>query len=502
MSENSNKEQWGSRVGYIMAALGMCIGTGNIWRFPRVAAKNGGGAFIIAWTIALFVWSIPLLMTEMSMGKKARLGTIGGFRDFVGKKYTWMGTFICIVCLMLMSYYSVVMGYCVKYFTLGITGQITSNMTTDQTTLLWNTFLSTKSETLIFHLLSIGIGCFVVYKGISTGIEKFCKVVIPAVFVILIVTAVYSLTLPGASLGLEYLFNPNLSKLSDPKVWLEAFTQSAWSTGAGWGFIITYSVYTRKEEDITNNCFIMGLGDNLGALLPALIVLPTIFALSPSVEVANQAVSAGNYGMTFIYLVQVFSVMPLGKIIAPLFFLLMAIAALTSLFSMIEVGVRNLLDLKIGNMNRKKATLIICGTGFLIGLPSALTINFLNNQDWVWGVGLLVSGLFFSIAAIKYGAERIRNEVINIPTADFKAGKWYTVFITMFPVMFVLLCGWWLWQTTQWYPGEWWKPFEVESAGTIAFQWGLAIIVCLATKNFFNKNISNGPMTHKASNKN
>lgn len=489
---NHEKEQWGSRIGYLMAALGMVIGTGNIWRFPRVVAANGGGSFIIAWTIAMLIYAVPLLMTEMVMGKKTRLGTIGAFRDFAGKKFTWMGVWVCAVCLLLMSYYSVVMAYCVKYFTLSFTN-FAPNMTTETTTAIWEGFIQTPPQTILFHLICMGLGCYVVYKGVTKGIEKYCKILIPVLFALLVFIAIWANTLPGSTQGLQYLFNVDGSYLLNPTTWLNAFTQAAWSTGAGWGFIVTYSVYVRKKEDIPNNCLIMGLGDNIGALVAGLAVLPAIFALSPSVEAATEAVGAGNYGMTFIYLYQLFSTMPMGRLISAVFFFCMAAAALTSLFPMIEVGVRNLMDCGIG---RKKATLLVCGVGFLVGCFSAYSLDILNNQDWVWALGLMVSGLFFAVAVLKYGVEKVRTEEINVEGADFHVPKWfYNGSMYLIPAIVVIMVLWWMIQAIGWYPDSWWDPFGVDNVGTVLVQFAIVIALGLIFNNKIAKKIGKGPMT-------
>ncbi|WP_026476082.1 sodium-dependent transporter [Alkaliphilus transvaalensis] len=489
---SQKKEQWGSRWGFILASIGMAIGTGNIWRFPRVAAANGGGPFIIAWTIALFVWAIPLLMGEMVMGKKTGLGTVGAFRDFVGRKYTWMGTWIAAVCLGIMFYYSVVMGWCVKYFTLALQGTFKPDMGTDATQAIWNTFTTTPQQTIFFHFISMLIAGYIIYKGVTGGIEKASKIMIPALFALLVAAVIRALTLPGAAQGLEYLFSPKLEMLGSAELWLNAFTQAAWSTGAGWGFIITYSVYTSAKEDITGNCMIMGMGDHIGALIAGMTVLPAIFALSPTAEFANSALSSGNTGLTFIYLAQLFPTMPFGSILAAIFFLAMAIAALSSLLPMIEVGVRNFMD---AGMSRKKATLYVIGAGFFLGIPSAYSLNFLDNQDWVWGIGLLVSGLFVAFGLIKYGLEKARTEEINTKWADFKTGKWWNLCIISFPLFFIIITGWWFKQAIEWYPGNWWHPFEVFSAGTIIFQFAILIILALLTNNWLANRIGGGKLS-------
>ena len=278
-------------------------------------------------------------------------------------------------------------------------------------------------------------------------------------------------------------------------MWLNAFTQAAWSTGAGWGFIVTYSVYVKKDEDIPNNCMIMGIGDNLGALVAALAVLPAIFALSPSLESAQAAVGAGNYGMTFIYLFQLFSTMPAGQAISAVFFFCMAAAALTSLFPMIEVGVRNLMDL---GLTRQKSTLYVCIVGLMVGSASAYSINILNNQDWVWALGLMVSGLFFAFAIIKRGVEKTRTEDINGEGADYKIPKWYyNGCMYIIPFVVVAMIIWWLVQSIGWYPETWWSPFEVENLGTVATQFAILLIIGLAFNKKASRKVAIGPLTKK-----
>lgn len=483
-------EQWKSRWGFIAASIGMAIGTGNIWRFPRMVANNGGFPFIIAWTIALFVWAIPLLIGELVMGRKTRLGNIGAFRDFAGKGFTWMGTWQVAVCLLIMSYYSVVMGWCVKYFSLAVGGAFAQPLDLDATKAIWTGFTTTPVQTILFHLISMGIGGFIIYRGVVAGIEKASKIMIPALFALLIIAAVRALTLPGAAQGLEFLFAPKFERLADPKLWLDAFTQAAWSTGAGWGFMVVYANYHKKRDEVVGNAFIMGVGDNVGALMAGMVVLPAVFALSLSPQMANDALSSGNTGLAFLYLAQLFTRIPLGSVFAAIFFLAMSIAALTSLLPMIEVGVKNLMD---AGMGRKKATVAVAAAGFLVGAPSAYSINFLDNQDWVWGVGLFVSGLFVAIALMKHGIKKVQEEYINTPWADFKVGAWWRLFIMAFPLLFVLIFGWWVYQAITWYPDNWLAPFEVFSVGTILMQFAALLLLALLTNNWLAKKIQASP---------
>lgn len=473
-------EVFTSRWALILAALGMAIGTGNIWRFPRIVAQNGGGSFLIPWIIFLFLWSIPLLIVEFAIGKKTRYGTVGSFGKFLGRKFTWMGAFVGFCTMAIMFYYSVVMGWCVKYFIASLFGD--EGLT--QSELFWDSFTSSY-EPILFHFIAMGFGSFVIFKGVVKGIERANKILIPSLLVLLILAAIRALTLPGALDGLNYLFKPELDTLLNYKTWLEALSQSAWSTGAGWGLILTYAVYMKKNEDIVLNSFIAGLGNNSASLLAGITILPTVFALLP-LEDAMKAVGAGNTGFTFIWIPQLFKQMPLGSFFMVVFFLALIFAALSSLISMIELATRIFID---AGLERHRAIFFVGVTGFLLGLPSARNLNFFNNQDWAWGVGLIVSGMFFTFAVIRFGVEKFRNEFINKEGNDLYAGKWFNFIITfVIPIEFAVMIGWWFWQAaTEYDPEGWWNPFHTYSLGTCLFQWGLAIGLFLLLNNWLYK---------------
>jgi len=485
MQEKSNVT-FGSRLGFIAAAIGMAVGTGNIWRFPRVTAANGGGAFLIALTVAVFVWAVPLLIAEMVIGKKTRMGCIGAMRDFMGRKFTWVGGWLAFCCLGIMFYYSVVTGWTIKYAVLSLQGTFAqAEITPELTQAIWEGFLSTPSQTILFHGVAMLLGGLIIYRGVTSGIEKATKVMVPLLAVLLTLVMLRAVTLPGAADGLVFLFTPNFGQLLSGKIWLEAFTQAAWSTGAGWALLMTYAVYTAEDEDLGGNACIICFGDILIGLVAAMAILPTVYSLSPTVEAAEAAMGSGANGLIFVYLSALFGSMPGGVIISILFFVALATAALSSLLSMIEIGVLNLMD---AGWNRKKATLFVCGAGFVIGVPSAYSINFLDNQDWVWGVGLLISGLLISIAMMKYGVEKVRKEEINHPASVMYIGPWWSFMIRIFPAVFAVIFGWWTWQSIGWYPGEWWKPFETFTPGTMVFQWAVLVAILY----FFNDKIADG----------
>ncbi|MFQ5754056.1 MAG: sodium-dependent transporter, partial [bacterium] len=390
-----NTEFFSSRWALILAALGMAIGTGNIWRFPRIAAKNGGGAFIIAWIIFLFLWSIPLLISEFAIGKKTRYGTIGAFAKLLGKKYTWMGGFIGFCTMAIMFYYSVVTGWCLKYFIAALGGSLVNV----EGMAYWNQFSTSFYEPILYHFISMGVGAFIIYRGVVKGIERATKILIPSLLLLLIVATIRALTLPGALDGLNFLFHPQWRALANYKVWLEALSQSAWSTGAGWGLILTYAVYLKQNEDIVLNSFITGLGNNSASIFAGLAIFPAVFALAPLLGLVAQDVvkitGPGNTGMTFIWIPQLFNQMKFGAFFTAVFFLALSFAALSSLIAMIELATRICMD---AGMPRKRAIVVVASTAFVLGIPSAVNMSFFENQDWAWGIGLMLSGFFIAFA--------------------------------------------------------------------------------------------------------
>ncbi len=474
-------DNWSSRVGFILASMGMAFGAGNIWRFPRVVAANDGGPFLIAFFVATIVWAVPMLMIEMIMGKTTRQGTIGAFKKFVGPRSTWMGAWIGFCCIFIMFYYSVVTGWAIRYLTYGVTGVIRKGIDSEA---LWKHFTGSPEQTIFFHFIAIGIAAFIIIGGVQKGLERANKIIVPSIIVLLAILMVWVLTKPHAVEGLEYLFRPNLAGLLKAKVWLNAFTQAAWSVGAGWGLMLTYAVYMSDRDDIGANSFVIALADAGSSLLAAMGILPLVFAVSPSRDVALQALQSGDTGLTFIYLAKFFPNLPAGSLLAGLFFLALAISALASLLSMVELAVLNLGDFGI---NRRKAALITAAVAFILGIPSAWNISFQDNQDMVWGVGLLISGIFFAYAVYKNGIDNVRG-MIN-ESSWIHVGKWFNWCVIAIPVIFIIIFGWWVFQAVTWYPDSWWNPWKKLSPGTMVLQWSLLIIAVILLNKWFSEKI-------------
>lgn len=474
----STKEEFGSRWGLILATLGMAVGTGNIWRFPRIAASNGGGSFLVAWVVFLLIWSVPLMIVEFSFGKRSRLGTVGSFTFMAGKSYTWMGGWAALCAVAIGFYYSVVAGWCLRFLAAAVRGDLTDSGSAQ---VLWESYAGTPSA-LITHFLALGISAAVVWFGVR-GIERVAKVLIPALFVLVVILAIRAVTLPGAERGLEFLFSPNWSDLGNAKVWLEALTQNAWDTGAGWGLIVTYAIYMRAREDIPLNAALIGFGNNSMSLLAGIMVLCTVFAINPGAQ--SEIVGAGNEGLTFVWMPQLFAQIPAGQLFMSFFFLALSVAAITSLIALLELAARVLID---AGLSRRSAILWVSGGCLIFGAPSAVNMSIFKNQDWVWGVGLMLSGLFFSFGARKFGIERMRREIVNADGADLRVGRWWNFAIgVVVPVEAVVLLIWWLKQARDSDPENWLNPLATYNVGTVLVQFAIGLVALLAMNRWLGQ---------------
>jgi NSS family neurotransmitter:Na+ symporter len=469
----SQSDQFSGRVGLIFASIGAAIGTGNIWRFPRMVGANGGGTFLIPWLIFLFAWSIPLVIAEFALGKRSRTGTIGTFRIFAGKKFAWMGLWTAWISTAIGFYYAIVAGWCMNYFRLGFTGGLTDVDTAE----VWNGFLQSGTEVIFFQFLVIAITMLAIWKG-AKAIEKVNVIMMISLFILLFLALGLSLWMDmqdGSLDGFLFMFTVDPAKLSDPEIWINGLSQSAWSCSAGMGMAITYAVYMRKDEDTVLNAFTMGLANNSISIIAGLTVLSAIFAVEAD-PIAT--VSQGSSAITFLALPSVFAQAPGGVIGAWLmmwvFFLALTFAALTSMISTVELCVRNFVD---HGYERNRAVAITGAMIFILGIPSAVLWikfdadgiafpQFLEVQDHIWGYGLMFSGLFIAFSIWKYGYMRwrslvesgegqpgfagylkqgvsaFRDDFINTGDNDMWVGRWWDVVMYIFfPVLFTVLMG-------------------------------------------------------------
>ncbi|HET6361209.1 MAG TPA: sodium-dependent transporter [Gemmatimonadota bacterium] len=476
MSASEGSGTFSSRWGMLLVMLGMAVGTGNIWRFPRIAATNGGGTFLIPWAIFLLTWSVPLLLVEFAMGKAARRGPIGAFATLIGENWAWMGAWVVLCATFIMFYYSVVTGWTLRYLSAAVSGELPGA----EPGALWESYAGSGWAVLTMAI-SLGISIWVVARGVR-GIEQASRVMMPILLILVVILAIRAVTLPGAIRGLAFLFTPDVAGLGNSRVWLEALTQNAWDTGAGWGLALTYAIYMRAREDTTVNAFVLGFGNNSVSLLAGIMVLCTVFSIRP--DASAEIVGAGNTGLTFIWVPQLFAAMPAGRLFMAAFFLALFFAAMTSLISMVELATRALVDKGVA---RGRAITWVAVAGFVLGVPSALSLSVFENQDNVWGVGLLLSGLFFGIAVLRYGVNDFRERFVNSAGSDVRIGRIWNVAIWVVTFEALILLVWWFSQTIS---EQGWAasldPFVPWSLGTVVLQFAVVLALCIA----FNRRLA------------
>ena len=294
--------------------------------------------------------------------------------------------------------------------------------------------------------------------------------------------------MPGGVKGLEYLFTINVELFKDPNIWIQAITDSAWSTGAGWGLMITIGSFSRKKEDVTLNTFLGAFGNNSAALLAAMAILPAVFAMSATSADAIDFLHGGNTALVFTVLPQLFSQMTGGPFLSWIFFGAFAMAAFSSVLPMMQLIIRNLTDY---NISKKQAALITGAACFIIGFPSAWSLAIFENQDWVWGVGLLVSGIFISFLIMRYGPSKFKRDFID-ENSDFKvSSKYFTGMIYFIFFAGLFLVYWWMDQGYSKYPwfdekGNW-NVFDTFSNASIVTQWAIALIIAIVFNGWFYK---------------
>jgi len=391
MAASPNTEergQWGSSLGFIMAAAGSAVGLGNIWRFPYLVGENGGGAFVFVYILCVLLIALPLLFNEIALGRKSGKNPIGAIRETGGNKFWQIAGVLCVlVCFFVFSYYSVIAGWTVGYIFTEII-----NIPID-----FEVFVETPMYVIPLTFVFIMMTILIVLGGVSGGIEKASKFLMPVLFIIIIFIAGRSVTLEGAEAGIEYYLKPDFSKINAAVI-LQALGQAFFSMSVGWGLMITFGSYLPKKANIIQSSgWIAGM-DTSVALLGGLMVFPALFALLPGKD------PAAGPALVFDVLPKVFDAMPGGNIIGGLFFILLMVAALTSTISMLEVPVAYLIDDR--KWSRKKSTWTVGIAAMALSVPSALSqiegnffqslhLNFFGNKlEGFFGIMDFVFGTF------------------------------------------------------------------------------------------------------------
>ena len=430
-----NREQWGTKVGFILAAVGSAVGLGNIWRFPYVVYSSGGGAFLIPYFFAIFTAGIPLLILEYGMGHKFRGSTPLSLAR-ANKKFEWFGWWAIISSGIILCYYSMILSWAIKYLTLSFN----KGWGEDSNTFFYNDFLKLSDSPLKFGnivfpvLIGIAfiwaINWFICYKGIKAGIEKMNKIILPCLLVIMIIIVVRGVTLDGAEAGLNKLFTPDWEKVKDPKIWISAYGQVFFSLSIGTGIMMTYSSYLPKKTDINNSAFMTVFANCGFEFLCAIGVFAILGVMATREGIPVEEVVTSGIGLAFIAFPKVFTIMGgWGNILGVLFFACLFFAGITSAVSLVEAISAAIMD-KFG-WTRKKVVTGICSIGFLISIAFATNAglylldimdNFINNY------GIVVVGLLEAFVIGWIVRPKVIREHVNA-ISYFKIGKWWDVII-------------------------------------------------------------------------
>ena len=363
------RDSFGSRFGALVAMAGSAVGLGNLWRFPYLVGENGGAAFIIIYVILCFIICLPIFMSEFIVGRRSQKNAYSAFRDLSGgSAWRWVGLFTIIVPLIVLSYYSVIGGWSIDYLLKSLTFSFTGGESQSAINTMFTDFVTSTGGPLLAHTAFLLVTTLIVIIGIKDGIEKFSKVMMPMLFFIVLGIAIYSMTLPGAKAGLDYLFNPDFSKINGKTI-AAALGQAFFSLSLGFGTIMTYASYVDKKENPLFQSVATASSDLVFALVAGTAIMPAVFAFGISPQ--------SGPGLVFETLPYVFGQMPAGGFIAILFFLALLVAAVTSSISMLEVAVAYLVEEK--KFSRIGAGALLFAICWVVGAVCSLSFGPLSH---------------------------------------------------------------------------------------------------------------------------
>ena len=385
---------WTSRLGFIMASAGSAVGLGNIWKFPYITGMHGGGAFVLFFIFCIVAVGIPIMIAEMVIGRHTHKDPVGAFRKLRGGPWTLVGWLGVTAGFVILSYYSVVAGWAVDYLWLAAKGTFSSQHT-QEVPGLFTSLLASDLSQLFWQAVFMGLTVWIVLGGVSKGLERANKLMMPVLLLILIVLAVRGLLSPAGPQALSFLFTPDWEKL-DAAAMLEAMGHAFFSLSLGMGAMLTYGSYADDGTNIPNVAITVSVMDTCVALLSGIAIFPIVFTYGMAPAVGP--------GLVFKTLPIIFSQMPGGTFIAILFFLLLVFAALTSGISLLEVVVAYYCDEK--KWQRRNATLVMGGLIFLLGVPSALSnhlladVHFIGDRNFLDSIDLLATNYILPMGGL------------------------------------------------------------------------------------------------------
>lgn len=440
LERNQSRDQFKSKFGFIMSAAGSAVGLGNIWKFPYIVGENGGGAFVLIYLIDVVLIGVSLLIVEYAIGRNSGASAIEAYGKY-NKKYKFVGFYSMIAVTVLLSYYNIIGGWTIYYFIQSVTGKLVG-LSSEEISAGFGNFTGDVGLVSIFAVIFLAITAIVVIKGISNGIEKACSVLMPALFAMLIVLSIRSLTLPGAMEGLKWYLKPDFSKVNS-STFVAALGQIFFSLSLGSGGMVTYASYLSKKESIPRSSMVIAIADTLVGILAGLAILPAVFAfgLSPT----------EGPGLTFITLPNVFSQMPFGTFFSSMFFLLFFFAAITSSISMLEVSVTYLVEK--ASMSRKKAVAIMSIIVVALGIPPLMSFGSWGGVQ-MFGKNLFdiydyfVSNISFPLVGLAgalvighvWNEKDVKDEITN--NGEIKFGLynvWYKLVKYVIPFLLIII---------------------------------------------------------------
>lgn len=424
------REQWGSRTGFVLAAVGSAIGLGNIWRFPYMAYENGGGAFFIPYLFAMLTAGIPFMILEFTMGHKFR-GAAPKTLSKINSKFEWLGWFQVMIAAVIGVYYIAIIGWSISYVGLAVN----QGWGTDPNAYFFGEYLQLGSDNSPSKLGSIqwhiaipmivawGITFAAIFSGVKGGIERAGKIMMPVLFIMVIALIGRMIFLPGALDGLNYLFEPDFSKLTDPTVWAAAYGQIFFTLSVGFAIMLAYSSYLPEKSDISNNALMTVLINCGFSIVAGILIFSVLGYMAQEQGKALTDVVSAGVGLAFVTIPAAINLLPAPYILGPLFFLALVVAGLSSHISIIEAVTSAFID-KL-KWSRKKAASIVCGVGLLVSLSFAtngglllldLVDFFINNIALLASclIELLLVGWLFKLADIREYANKISEVTIGV----------------------------------------------------------------------------------------
>jgi NSS family neurotransmitter:Na+ symporter len=432
MKSEDAREQWGSQAGFILAAAGSAVGLGNIWRFPYLVGMNGGAAFVVVYLVLAMTVGLTVMLAEFCIGRASQKGTVGAFKELtknpLWRSLGWIG--LLAGGFIILSYYGVIAGWTIKYMVGSFTGLMDQAAGGGSADYL-NSFLSDSKSVIAYQVAALIMTVAIVAGGVGKGIEKSCKFMMPGLFAILLILIARSVTLPGAAAGLEFYLKPNFSKLSGKSV-IDALGQGFFSLSLGMGIMITYGSYISKGERLPKCALMVFVLDTLVAFLAGLAIFPALFAMGME--------PAQGVGLTFVTLPGVFAQMPIGSLFSFLFFLLLFIAAFTSMMSLLEVAVTFFMDeLKMG---RVKAALVAGTVVTILGVPSAYSLSgnlnvfgmaFFDLMDYVSNnIMMPINAIGICLFAGWAWTENLKKEITNDGLVKFSMKEIWIMSVIIF----------------------------------------------------------------------